>query len=169
MTQKSYVRPLILGLSLAVISASALASGKYQNTGQGCQNSDGNKQHSMQNQSKGMMQLPADLVASLKLSETQTHALNTAQTTANAMRAGMKQGMREARQGSSMKMGDGNFDPRPMFEQQEQRMVARQSARQAVQAQWLTFWDSLDTEQKSIVQDYLKSHAKGGKGHPQRS
>ena len=71
MKQKSYVRPLVFGLSLAVVSIGALASGKQQNAGEGCQNSDDNKQHSMQNQSKGMMQLPAELVASMKLSETQ--------------------------------------------------------------------------------------------------
>ena len=85
------------------------------------------------------------------------------------MRASMMQGMREARQGSNAQMGDGNFDPRVMFEQQEQRMVARQNARQAIQAQWLTFWDSLDTEQKSTLQDYLKKHAQKSKGHHQRS
>jgi uncharacterized membrane protein len=169
MKQKSYVRPLILGLSLAIVSAGAIASGKHQNAGQGCRNSDSSMQHSMQNQSKGMMQLPAELVASLKLSETQANALSSAQTAANGMRASMMQGMREARQGSNAQMGDGNFDPRVMFEQQEQRTVARQSARQAIQAQWLTFWDSLDTEQQSIVQDYLKSQAKEGKGHHQRS
>jgi uncharacterized membrane protein len=169
MKQKSYVRPLIFGLSLAVISAGAIASGKHQNAGQGCQNSDSNMQHNMQNQSKGMMQLPAELVASLKLSETQANALSSAQTAANGMRASMMQGMREARQGSNAQMGDGDFDPRVMFEQQEQRMVARQNARQAIQAQWLTFWDSLDTEQQSTLQDYLKSQAQKGKGHHQRS
>ncbi len=169
MKQKSYVRPLIFGLSLAVISAGVLASGKQHDAGEGCQKSDDNKQHHMQNQSKGMMQLPAELVASLKLSETQANALSSAQTAANGMRASMMQGMREARQGSKAQMGDGNFDPRVMFEQQEQRMVARQKARQAIQAQWLTFWDSLDTEQKSTLQDYLKNHAQKGNGHHQRS
>lgn len=163
MKQKSYVRPLVLGLSLAVISAGAFAAGKQQNAGQGCQQSDGSKQHRMQNQSKGMMQLPDELVSSLKLSETQANALSTAQTAANAMREGMKQGMREARQ------GDGDFDPRAMFERQEQRMAARLGARQAIQAQWLTFWDSLNTEQKSTVQDYLKTQAQKGKGHQHRS
>jgi uncharacterized membrane protein len=169
MKQKSYVRPLIFGLSLAVISAGALASGKQHDAGEGCQKSDDNKQQHMQNQSKGMMQLPAELIASLKLSETQANALSSAQTAANGMRASMMQGMREARQGSKAQMGDGNFDPRVMFEQQEQRMVARQKARQAIQAQWLTFWDSLDTEQKSTLQDYLKNHAQKGNGHHQRS
>ena len=169
MKQKSYVRPLVFGLSLAVISAGVLASGKQHDAGEGCQKSDDNKQHHMQNQSKGMMQLPAELVASLKLSETQANALSSAQTAANGMRASMMQGMREARQGSKAQMGDGNFDPRVMFEQQEQRMVARQKARQAIQAQWLTFWDSLDTEQKSTLQDYLKNHAQKGNGHHQRS
>lgn len=169
MKQKSYVRPLIFGLSLAVISAGARASGKQHGAGEDCQKSDDNRQHHMQNQSKGMMQLPAELVASLRLSETQASALSSAQTAANGMRASMMQGMREARQGSNAQMGDGNFDPRVMFEQQEQRMVARQKARQAIQAQWLTFWDSLDTEQKSTLQDYLKNHAQKGNGHHQRS
>ena len=169
MTQKSFVRPLVFGLSLAVISAGALASGKHQNEGQGCQNSDNNKQHSIQNQSKGMMQLPPELVASLKLSETRANELSSAQIAANGMRASMMQGVREARQGSNAQMGDGNFDPRVLFEQQEQRMAARQKARQAIQSQWLTFWDSLDTEQKSTLQDYLKNHPQKGKGHHQRS
>lgn len=167
MKQKYFVRPLVLGLSLAVVSAGAFAAGKQQNAGQGCQQSDGSKQHRMQNSSKGMMQLPATLVSSLKLSETQANALSTAQTAANAMREGMregmKQGMRESRQ------GDGDFDPRAMFEHQEQRMAARLGARQAIQAQWLTFWDSLDTEQKSIMQDYLKTQGQKGKGHQHRS
>jgi hypothetical protein len=169
MKQQSYVRPLILGLFLAVTSAGALASGKHQNAGQGCQNSGDNKQHSMQNQSKGMMQLPAELIESLKLSETQANALFTAQTAANGMRAGMRQGMRESHQRYSAQMADGDFDPRVMFEQQDQRMAARQSARQAIQAQWLTFWDSLDSEQKLTMQDYLKNQAQKGKGHHQRS
>jgi len=108
MKQQSYVRPLILGLFLAVTSAGVLASGKHQNAGQGCQNSGDNKQHSMQNQSKGMMQLPAELIESLKLSETQANALLTAQTAANGMRAGMRQGMRESHQRSSAQMADGD-------------------------------------------------------------
>lgn len=169
MKQKSYIRPIVLGLSLAVISAGAFAAGKQQNAAQGDQQSGGNKQHRMQSSSKGMMQLPAALVTSLKLSETQANALSTAQTAANAMREGMKQGMRESRQGTGMKKGDGDFDPRAMFEQKEQRMAARLGARQAIQAQWLTFWDSLDTEQKSTMQDYLKTQGQKGKGHQHRS
>lgn len=170
MKQRSYLRPLIAGLSMAVISTASLAYSDKPQDRQAGQKCSG---HSMQDRMKGqtggmMMQMPAELVASLNLTDAQKVSLFEAQTAARGMHAGMRESMRDAHKNSRTQMAQGNFDPRAMFAQQDQRMAERQSARQSIQTQWLSFWDGLSAEQQSVVQAYLKTNTHSNKPQQQQ-
>jgi len=169
MKKTTYLRPLIAGLSLAVLSTGALASGGKHNNSDGYQASSQHmsmKQHPKQrgNQQGMPLQPSSQMLTELNLSETQQQALDQAQAATAAMREGMKnnrQHMRSENQSNSASQG---FDPRKMFEQQNQRMQARQEARQAIQGQWLAFWDSLDEKQQGQLQAAMTQETHGHKG-----
>lgn len=192
MKQRKYLRPLIAGLSLAVLSTGALAYGSRHGDDGDCQRSSG---HMMQQQahgdqdgyghhggraggggqgdhgSQGMMRfaMSPDLVESLKLDDTQKLALFEAQTAATAMRDSMRETREQMRDEFQSGARNGAFDPRAMFEAQNKRMAARQQARQAIQGQWLAFWDSLDDQQKSQLQDTNSDRMKSGGSKQHRS
>lgn len=203
MKQRKYLRPLIAGLSLAVLSTGALADGAKNSASEDCQRSSG---HMMQQQAhgdqdgyghhgsrgdqkgyghhgsradedgqggqggQGMMRfaMSSDLVESLKLNDTQKLALFEAQTATTAMRESMRETRQKMRSEYQSGARDGAFDPRAMFEAQNQRMAARQQARQAIQGQWLAFWDSLDNDQKSELQKTMSNRMKSGGFRQQR-
>jgi hypothetical protein len=161
MKQRKFTRPIIAGLSMALLSGAALAygGGEKMGKGGGCEGKSG---HHTQGQAKrgGMMQLPSAVVEKLNLSEAQKIALFDAQTASAAMRDSMRANMRQAREQGRDSTEAGKFDPRVMFERQDERMAKMQQARQSIQQQWLGFWDTLDATQKSVVQDYMQSKAK---------
>ncbi|MFO7746461.1 MAG: Spy/CpxP family protein refolding chaperone [Orrella sp.] len=182
MKQRKYLRPLIAGLSLAVLSTGALAYGSRHGDDGDCQRSSG---HMMQQQAhgdqdgyghhggragwggqggQGMMRfaMSPDLVESLKLDDTQKLALFEAQTAASAMRDSMRETREQMRAEFQSGARDSAFDPRAMFEAQNKRMAARQQARQAIQGQWLAFWDGLDDQQKSQLQETMSDRMKSG-------
>lgn len=184
MKHSSYIRPLIAGLTLAVASGVAFSQNKGPGAGDGqqgqmqrsseCDHSGsghGSKGHDGKGHggkgdrqaSQGMkMQLPADVLASLNLTDTQKAQYQQAQTATEAMRQGMKQGMKEGRgQGREQMMGQ-NFDPKAMFERQNERFAKMQTARETLQKQWLGFWDSLNEQQKTVLQDHFKSRMQRG-------
>lgn len=175
MNSGKIVRPIVAALSLAFLSTAAMAS-----PGQGQQGHGGmqggmksgvegksgksmGERHGMRGQ--GGMQLPAEVVEKLKLTDAQKLSLSNAQTAASAMRDGMRGSMQKTREDRQQQMQSGNFDPRAMFEQQDARMAAMQAGRKAIQNQWLGFWDSLNDDQKKIVRDNMQTHAKAGGGH----
>lgn len=165
MKNRKFVRPVIAGLSMALVSGAALAYGGGfgghggGNMGKGgCDGKSARFEHG-QKQRGGMMQLPSAVVEKLNLSESQKAAFFDAQTASKAMRESMRQTMREAREQGKQATESGKFDPREMFKQQDQRMAKMQQARQSIQQQWLGFWDTLSDEQKSTVQDYMQSKA----------
>lgn len=168
MTTRKFVRPLVTGVTLAMLSGAAWAYGSGD--GQmgkrgGCDGKSSGYEHG-QKQHGGSMQLPANIVEKLKLTDAQKVAFFDAQTATKAMREGMRASMKQARQERQEAMGSADFDPRAMFKQQDERMAMRQAARQGIQQQWLKFWDSLSDEQKTIVKGYMQSKAKGhGRGH----
>jgi len=152
MKQRKYLRPLIAGLSLAVLSTGALASGSRHGDEGDRQRSSG---HMMQQQAhgdqdgyghhggragwggQGMMRfaMSPDLVESLKLDDTQKLALFEAQTAATAMRDSMRETREQMRDDFQSGAHDGTLDQRAMFEAQNKRTAARQQVRQAIQGQ----------------------------------
>jgi hypothetical protein len=168
MTTRKFVRPLVAGVTLAVLSGAAWAhgSGDGQMGKRGGCDSKSAKYEQGKKQRGSSMQLPAEVIQSLNLTDAQKVALFNAQTAGSAMRAAMRTSMQQARQERQAAMGSTDFDPRAMFKQQDQRMAMRQVARQGIQQQWLTFWDSLNQEQQTVIKTYMQSKAKGhGKGH----
>lgn len=171
MKNRKYVRPAIAGLSIALLSGAAYAYGSGGHHGKmmgqgGCEGRSGHHEQGYQ-QRGGMMQLPSAVIEQLDLNEAQKAALFDAQTASQAMRDSLRQSMRDARQARQQSTQSGQFDPRKMFEQQDQRMQQMQQARKQIQQQWLGFWDILNPEQQSVVQEYMQSNARGqesGKG-----
>lgn len=171
MNKNHYLRPLITGLSLAVLSTSALAYGSNHHNSDSNQQSAkpmATKQHQNQRNSHQAtpMNLSSQMVTELNLSETQQQALDQAQAATAAMREAMKSNRQHMPSGKQSKSSDQTFDPREMFEQKNQRMQAKQQARQAIQGQWLAFWDSLDDKQKSQWQEAMvheTGHGQKGK------
>jgi len=167
MKHRQFVRPLIAGLSMALVSGAALAygSGSSSHSGNMGNRSDCMSQSIHQDSSKGqrggVMQLSPAVIEKLNLTETQKVALFDAQTTMQAMRQNMRQSMRQARGDRDAALGAGEFDPREIFERQDERFSQMSQARAGVQQQWLTFWDTLDATQKSVIEDYLRSKGKG--------
>lgn len=168
MKDRKFARPVIAGLSLALVSGAALAygggfgghGGHGDKMGKGGCDGKSARYEQSQKQRGGMMQLPSAVVEKLNLSETQKAAFFDAQTASQAMRDSMRQTMRDAREQRKDATESGKFDPREMFKQQDERMAKMQQARQSIQNQWLGFWDTLSDEQKSVVQDYMQSKAK---------
>lgn len=168
MKHRSFIRPAIAGLSIALLSGAAYA---YNAHGQkmgatGCDKSAASHQHA-QKQRGGMMRLPSAVIEQLNLSEAQKVALFDAQTATKAMRDSMRQSMRDAKQDRADATSE-TFDPRRQFEQRNERMQKMQQARQQIQQQWLGFWDTLSPEQQSVVGKYMQTQAKkqdGGKGY----
>lgn len=167
MKNRKFARPLIAGLSLALVSGAALAyGGGFGGHGDdgskmgkgGCDGKSARFEHG-QKQRGGMMQLPSAVIEKLNLTEAQKAAFFDAQTASKAMRDSMRQTMRDAREQRKETTESGKFDPREMFKQQDERMAKMQQARQSIQQQWLGFWDTLSEEQKSVVQDYMQSKA----------
>lgn len=170
MTCRKYARSVVAGLSLAMISGAALAhsnsEGSKMGKGGGCQDKGSKQSHGQQKRGGGM-QLPATVIEQLNLTDAQKVALFNAQTATQAMRDGMRESMRQAREQRRAAMSSENFDPRAMFQMQDQRMAQRMQARAAIQQQWLTFWDSLTDAQKTTVKEYMQSKGKRGHGKGQ--
>ena len=165
MKNRKFTRPLIAGLSMALVSGAALAygGGHGDKMGKGsCDGKSARMEHG-QKQRGGMMQLPSAVIEKLNLSEAQKAAFFDAQTASKAMRDSMRETMRDAREQRKSATESGKFDPREMFKQQDERMAKMQQARQSIQQQWLGFWDTLSDEQKSVVQDYMQSKAQDKK------
>jgi Spy/CpxP family protein refolding chaperone len=168
MKQRSFIRPAIAGLSIALLSSAAYAYNAHGHKmgSSGCDKSSAGYEHG-QKQRGSMMRLPSAVIEQLNLTEPQKVALFDAQTASQAMRDSMRQSMRQARQERMNATESGQFDPRQIFEQQDQRMQERQQARQQIQQQWLGFWDTLSPEQQSVIQSYMQARAKdhgAGKG-----
>ena len=170
MKQTKYLRPMIAGLSLAILSTGALAHGAKQNGSDDCQQSS---KHMMQQQAHGEsgsrqatpLRLSSEMVTELDLNETQKQALVQAQTATTAMREGMRSNRQQMRADSQSASPDKSFSMREMFEQQNQRMQAKQQARQSIQGQWLVFWDSLNDQQQSKWQEAMaRNTGTGGDG-----
>ncbi len=168
MTNRKFARPIIAGLSLALVSGAALAYGGGFSDGDhgnkmgnsGCQDKSARAEHGHK-QRGGMMQLPSVVIEQLNLTDAQKAAFFDAQTASKAMRDSMRESMRQAREDRKDATKSGKFDPREMFKQQDERMAKMQQARQSIQQQWLSFWDTLTDEQKATVQDYMQSRAQG--------
>lgn len=169
MTTRQIPRPLIAALSLTLVSTVALASpASYGSDGKSAKGNCAEpqahqfmaKRHDMH--STAGLQLPADVVEKLNLTDAQKLVLFNAQTASRAMRESMRQGMGNNREAHRQQMQSGNFDPRALFEQQDQRMARAQEARKAIQNQWLGFWDSLNDEQKSILRQQMQARTKDG-------
>lgn len=161
MKNAKFVRPVIAGLSIALVSGAALAygGGHGDKMGKGgCDGKSARYEHG-QKQRGGTMQLPSAVIEQLNLTEAQKAAFFDAQTASKAMRDSMRESMREAREQRKDATESGKFEPREMFKQQDERMAKMQQARQSIQQQWLGFWDTLSDEQKSVVQDYMQSRA----------
>lgn len=168
MKQRSIIRPAITAISIALLSSAAYAYNAHDHKmgSTGCDQSSASHEHG-QKQRGSVMRLPSAVIEQLNLTETQKVALFDAQTASQAMRDSMRQSMRQARQERMNAMQSGQFDPRQMFEQQDQRMQKMQQARQQIRQQWLGFWDTLSPEQQSVVQEYMQARAKDhgpGKG-----
>jgi len=171
MNSRKVARPIVAALSLALLSAAAMASPShgYQGSGgkQSCAEGKSGQsmggKHSMRSQ--GGMQLPAEVLEKLKLTDAQKLSLFNAQTASRAMRDGMRESMSKSRENRQQQMQSGDFNPRAMFEQQDKRMASMQEGRKASQNQWLGFWDSLNDEQKKIVREHMQARAKDGGTH----
>ncbi|AWB35430.1 hypothetical protein [Orrella marina] len=176
MKRSNYVRPLIAGLTLAIASSAAFAQanpgqGKGQGQGDGqrqqyseCDHSGkgqhehgkGGKQGKHGNRAMSM-QLPDQVLSQLNLNAVQqakyAQAQKTTETMKQSMRGGKERGKGSARSGAE-------FDPRAMFERQNERFEQMQAARKSVQQEWLGFWDSLNKEQQSVLQEFVQSRGK---------
>lgn len=168
MKHQKLIRPVLAGLSIALVSGAALAYGGGANghspkMGQG--GCDGKAAHGFHGhkQGNGMMRFPSSLIEQLNLTDAQKVALFDAQTATKAMRDSMRESMRTTREQGKEAAESGTFDPREMFKRQDERMARMQQARQSIQQQWLGFWDALSAEQKAIVQAYVQSKVKDSK------
>ena len=170
MKRSQYIRPLIAGLTLVMASGTVLAqntatgnaqaeSGKPRQAecnqmgkGQGGKHNRGEQQrgHSMK------MQLPDQVMQDLKLSGDQMGKYEQARSIMANARQAMQEAKKQRKQQATGEQNT-NFDPRAMFERQNARFEQGQAMRQQVQQAWLGFWDSLDTQQKSVLQAYMKS------------
>ena len=158
-------RAVIAALSLAAISTGAYAYPGSDSMGKNgnCQGHD--KGHAQAMHKRGdMFQLPAAVIEQLNLTSAQKVALFDAQTATAAMRQGMRESMRQARKARQEAMSTDEFNPRTLFEQQDERMAQMQAARKSIQQQWLGFWDSLDQTQQATIAQYMQSRMGGGKG-----
>jgi Spy/CpxP family protein refolding chaperone len=168
MNSGKIARPIVAALSLALLSTAAVASPSHGHQGSGGKQScaEGKSGHSMSGKqsmrSQGGMQLPAEVLEQLKLTDAQKLSLFNAQTASRAMREGMRESMSKVRENRQQQMQSGDFNPRAMFEQQDKRMASMQEARKAIQNQWLGFWDSLNDEQKKVVREHMQARAKDG-------
>jgi hypothetical protein len=166
MNSGKIVRPVLAALSLAFLSTAAMASPGQGHQGHGGMHggAEGKSGKSMGERqgmrSQGGMQLPAEVIEKLKLTDAQKLSLFNAQTAGRAMRDGMRESMQKTRENRQQQMQAENFDPRAMFEQQDARMASMQAGRKAIQNQWLGFWDSLNDEQKKIVRESMQTRAK---------
>jgi periplasmic protein CpxP/Spy len=168
MKNRKFTRPLIAGLSMVLVSGAALAYGSGSGTsgekmGKGSCEGKSSRHEQGQKQRGGMMQLPSAVIEQLNLTEAQKAAFFDAQTASQAMRDSMRESMRHARDERKEATQSGQFDPREMFKQQDERMAKMQQARQSIQQQWLAFWDTLSDTQKSVVQNYMQSKTASNK------
>lgn len=181
MKRSNYVRPLIAALTLAVAGGTVLAqTAQGQGPGQGdgqrhsqsnCDRSSSAHGKGKHDQAKGghsgkhgkhgqygnrgmSMQLPDEVLSQLNLTSEQ----QTLYTQARNATESMKQAMRGARNGKGATDGaSGEFNPRAMFERQNERFDQMQAARKSLQQEWLGFWDSLNKEQQSVLQAFVQS------------
>ncbi len=156
------IRPIIVGLTLAMLAGSGIAYASNNNR-DGCGGNDGQKSkhgmHSQQGQhgKHDMLTLSSKAVEQLQLTDTQKVALTEAQNATQKMRDDMRSTMRSAKESRQAEMKSDTFDPRTMFTQQDAMASQMLAARQGVQKQWLAFWDGLTDTQKATVRDYMQS------------
>jgi Spy/CpxP family protein refolding chaperone len=158
------IAPLLTGLSLALISTGSFASGT-QSMGSpsmksgwaASKNCAMGQKHPSHAHTHGSMQLPAAVLEQMKLTDAQKLELFNAETATRGLRDSMRETMRASRQVSRTQIEAGEFDPQAMFKAQDEHAAQRQLMRQAVQKQWLGFWDSLNAQQKELVQKHMQS------------
>ena len=73
------------------------------------------------------------------------------------MRQEMRTNMHAAKEARKGALNSDTFDPRALFTQQDAMATQALAARKTVQKQWLTFWDGLTDQQKTVVSQYMQS------------
>ncbi len=156
------IRPIIVGLTLAMLAGTSLAYASNNDRG-GCDGKEGQKSKQGMYSQQGshgkhdMLSLSSKTVEQLQLNDTQKVALTEAQQATQKMRDDMRSTMRTAKESRRADMKSDTFDPRTMFTQQDAMASQMLAARQGVQKQWLTFWDSLTDAQKATVRNNMQS------------
>lgn len=170
MKRSQYLRPLIAGLTLVMASGTVLAQNTATDNAQAesgnprqaeCaqMGKDHGGKHNRGAQQRGQsmkMQLPDQVMQELKLTSDQMGKYEQARATMASARQAMQEAKNQRKQQATAEQ-NANFDPRAMFERQNAKFEQGQAMRQQVQQAWLGFWDSLDTQQKSVLQAYMKS------------
>jgi len=175
MKHTTSLRYAIAGLSLAIASSVAMA----QNPGSDAVRKAAPQQHCMKaghhhgkhfgHRMPGQFRIPADLMAKLDLTDAQKVKYFDAEAKTKAtfkeLRAEAKRSRQQLRES-----GKPNFDPKAMFERQNERFEKFQAARKTIQTQWLGFWDSLTDAQKDTVQKYMQEKFnKHARNNPDKS
>ncbi|MFW8565344.1 hypothetical protein [Orrella sp. 11846] len=175
MRKATYIRPLIAGLALTLASGVAMAQGHgkkhdgefhSQRGGQNCQQFKKHGDRGFKMGAGMQMQLPAPVLEQLKLTDAQKLKYHDAQTASKAMFDANRERMQKLRKAD--KEAAPNFDPKAMFEQQNERFAQFQKSRETIQGQWLGFWDSLSADQRSIIQTHYKDRFEQRKARGER-
>jgi len=147
------IRPIIIGLTIAMLAGTGIAYAS-NNVWGNCEYKEGHdKKHNKQN----MLSLSSKVVDQLQLNDIQKVVLTDAQNATQKMREEMRSAMRTIKESRKAEMKSDTFDPRAMFTQQDAMATQMLAARQDVQKQWLTFWDSLSDTQKMVVSNAIQS------------
>lgn len=103
----------------------------------------------------GLGPLPKSVVTSLELNDSQQAQLDKARAAGKELRAGMRKN--DARsEALAAQLAAGQLDPRALVAAAEpQREQFREKA-EAVQKEWLAFWDGLSAEQRGQVVAFAK-------------
>jgi len=112
-------------------------------------------------------ELPQAVIDQLALTPDQKVLLDAAQKARSDLRATRTAGRAEHIKAMEALYASDPVDPRAMMALAKQERARMEANMDAVQQKWLTFWDSLTTDQKKVASAYLKSrHADRGQHMP---
>lgn len=150
------IRTIIAGLIIASVAGSGIAYASKHDS-EGCGSKEGKEgKHEMRDK-QNMLPLSSKVIDQLQLNDTQKIVLSEAQAATQTMRQEMRTNMHAAKEARKVALNSDTFDPRALFTQQDAMATQAHAARQSVQKQWLTFWDGLTDQQKTVVSQYMQS------------
>jgi len=150
------IRSIIAGLIIASVAGTGIAYAS-KHDGESCGKKEGKESKHEMYEKQNMLPLSSKVIDQLQLNDTQKVVLSEAQAATQTMRQEMRTNIHTAKEARKAALKSDTFDPRALFSQQDAMATQALAARQVVQKQWLTFWDGLTDQQKTVVSQYMQS------------